>query len=100
MREVVALIGRSAEGKVVVLDRSRPLFGDVLIERAPGREIDELHPATHAEHWLAVGDGPAREGELHSVAVTIGLVAERVRRLSIGDGIDVRAARKEDRVKP
>ena len=79
VREIVARIALAAEREVVVLDRSRHLLGEILIQRSAGGEVDELHAAAHAEHRLVVRDAPIGERELDAIALAVGLVAERMR---------------------
>ena len=96
VRQVVAGVARG--GEVVVLDGVGALRGDVLVERAAERDVEDLEPAAEPEQRLPLGDGPAREAELHPVAGRVEPAAGRQRRLAVGRGIQVHAAGDEDRV--
>jgi hypothetical protein len=97
MRQMISCVA-VAEREVVVLDRGGALRLEILPERAPRREIDELQAATYAEHRLVIAHRPFGEHELDAVARGIGPVTIRVTVLAVDGWIDVRPAWKKDTV--
>jgi hypothetical protein len=98
VRQEVAGMVRAGEGEVVVLDGARKLLGKVLIQRAARGHVDELHATADAEHRLLLDEGPLGKRDLDAIALTVGLVAQRVRIGAVGERVDIRATGKEDRV--
>jgi hypothetical protein len=52
----------------VVVKRARPLGGDILVECAAERDIQQLNAATDAQERQAVGGGTPRQRQLDLVA--------------------------------
>src|SRR4051812_15740445 len=74
------------------------VVGQVLDQRAPARDVHELHPAADAQQRDVALERPARERDLELVALRPGALRGRMRRLAVGRGVDVGPAREDEPV--
>jgi len=54
-----------------VLERTSAFAGNILYERPPGGDVQELDTPTDAENWYAIPQCPPCEGQLHLIALPI-----------------------------
>ena len=114
LRRVTLLTGRARgqrarEQAHVVVDaveaaRHAPVMlvaeqlGQVLVQGAPARDVDDLHPAADAEQRQVALERAAHEGDLERVAPRIGVDGQRVAPRAVGARVDVDAAGEHEPV--
>ena len=74
--------------------------GDVLVERARERDVEDLVAAADREHREPARDRGAGEGELARVAVGADAVHRVVGLLAVGRRVEVAAAEEQQAVEP
>jgi dihydrofolate synthase/folylpolyglutamate synthase len=73
-------------------------IGNVLMQRAAGRDREELHPAADAERRDPAVERGSRQGEVEGVALGIEQLERGVGRLAVSGGIHVGAAHQHEAV--
>ena len=92
---VVCAVEAAGEGPVVLV---ADLLGDVLLERAAERHVQQLHPAADPENRHVPLDCSLGDRQLRSVALGHGAVRRGMRVGAVRGGIDVVAAGEDQPV--
>src|SRR4051794_8275172 len=73
-------------------------LGQVLMQRPAARDVHDLHPAADAEQRQVALQRAPYEGDLERVAARVRLARQGMGQRTVGDGVDVGAAREHEPV--
>jgi hypothetical protein len=95
-KDIVVRVVEATEVAAVLLVAD--VLGEVLMQRAAERDVQQLHAAADTEHRHVAGDGGARERDLGAITLGYGLAGRCVARLPVLVGADVSPAGEYQRV--